>query len=1124
MRFILFLHLVLLIYNTSAQGQNNCMIEDRLEVTSTSLGSPLEGPYLPGEFVTFSYTILNYRTDPVQSGNQCQWLQGVVPVFGNAWSQSSFLSSGRPQTRTRPASFWQWFREDSVRYNFNNPNLNVFSDDVLDRKSLCYTPIENCNGGSSVTSETPLPAGWFVTTDDSRAPCENAGEDPNDSWGIAQACGTNASHGTFTFTLQIRPYDDENEGCLQTGFTDASVSIYTFTDAEVGCFVGENTQCASDAPAQWNAEVRCVPSGNALRYYNQSLPVCDIEEWNDLEFQLGSQPDYQGHKWPGCDAADSLQFPNWFTFVAQEDDIDFNLIVNHCFDDRGVRWAIYEIPCLQAMGRAQGTASPFGLGSPVLDCSSANSATQGQQRISFQGRRGQLYGLLLEGVDNDICTISFDVNHTDQLPNLSDTIIREPDFDATIYGFDRDTVCLGAEDVLFSTDRVDGSCAYQWRLRRNGDPNFNSNFITDEPILKLDFPIRDEYELCVRTTNYCDTSSYVCKTFNVTPGANSFLKKDTICQGSSYTWLDEDGDLIREILPQNEAGLFQFTEFLDNESGCNITANLDLLVQRVNEDDPTVIDTFICFEDAQAQGLYFFCDTLQEPDTIQLQSCVSPTSACDTFFTIRFDVLGGPIDLDTRCGGDGTIVFEWKDPNDSGYSSWSKQLQLFEERENLDWIAEWEIPNGVQQSGKNLEWAVSQEELENGSTNGETTDVILELHVLYKGDVFCSSRVTRTFDLGDHFPQIDRIEGPDDYCLGDAGLSFHASYTDPLNPQHDEPDDQVANQLWTIPQGFSFQSPTNASSDTIRLLAPESDAISNPLVCFSVQTGACQFTALRCKLISRQQVDVDITALDECGQYLFAASLLDDAIARGYSWSIEGGEIFGSNNNSLVRAQAVGSDSARLRVEVESDCAGKGELVIPPTKGAGIISELEESPRSLYRRACLGSTLYVITEPACSYNWGYVDTLFQSFEFPILDESGNPWTEAYFEVPDSVPSSRVYFVERVLDCSSDDCESELIQLRLSASLPCNDLDDNLLYPNPNTGRFSIQTSSLPSGQYRGQVFSIDGRKIFEETFNLSEPTRKRDFNIMTVSGGKYIFVLHGPDGFYWQAPMIIIPH
>lgn len=1107
-------------FATMASAQNSCMVEDRLTVTSTSLGSPHEGPYLPGEFVTFSYTILNYRADPVQSGNQCQWLQGVIPVFGNAWDPSSFFASGRPRARTRPSSIWRWFTEDSVKYNYNNPDLYVFEDNVLGRKSLCYSPFQNCDNGTTAGASTPLPAGWFVTTEDSRAPCEKAGEDPNDSWGIAQACGTNANHGTFTFTLQVKPYDDPETGCLQTGFIDASVAIFTFTDAEIGCFVGENTVCSADAPTQWQAEVRCVPSGDAIRYYNQSFPVCGIQEWESQDFQLGSQPEYEGHSWPGCDLADSLLFPNWFTFVAQEENMDFSLEVTNCFDGNGVRWAIYELPCDQTMGVGQGSASPGNLGPPITGCNSASTDAQGQIPISFSARTGQLYGLLLEGIDNDICSIRFQINHANELPSLSDSTLIEAVFDATEYGFLEDTVCLGAENVIFSTEPLQSSCLYQWRLRRSSDSNFNANFRTDEPILLLDFPIRDQYELCVRTTNYCDTTAFSCTIFEVVPGASSFLTIDTICQGSGYSWFDEEGELIREIPPQNEAGVFSFTEFLDNNSGCNITANLDLLVQRVNEDDPTVVDTFICYEEAQTQGLYFFCDTLQEPDTIDLQACVSPFSSCDTFFTIHFDVLGGPLALDMRCPGDGNIVFEWKDPMDSGYSSWNKQLQLFEEKENLDWIAEWRISGGPQQSLKSRTWTVSQTDLENASSNGQTTDVILDIHVLYKGEIFCTSQVSRVFDLQNNFPSIDRIEGPKEYCLGEIDLAYFARFTNPKQPQHDKPGDAVSNQLWTIPQGFSFQSPTNASSDTIRLLAPDNADVSSPFVCFSVETRECRFTAQNCIPLDRRQVDVEITPLDQCGQYVFAASLSGNASARSYAWSINDGVLVGSNSNPIVFVQSGSLDSSKLSVVVESDCQGVGERSIPPASGSGILTDLEESSRSFYRRSCLGSTLFVLTEPGCAFNWGFVDTVSQNYEYPIVDENGEVWSESYLEVPDSVSASRIYFVERRLNCS-DECESELISFRSSRSVPCDPFEDLILSPNPNQGHFTIRGKSFSSGKYVSKLFSMDGRKVYEQEMNLIDATNKIDLKVYGIFAGSYIFVLRGPGGFSWQSLIIV---
>ncbi len=1116
-----FIILLLGLITAKGTAQDKCLIEDRLTVTSTSLGSPLEGPYLPGEFVTFSYTILNYRTDPVLSGNQCQWLQGIIPVFGNAWSTESFFSNGRPRNRSRPSSNWRWFVEDSVSYNFNNNNLAIFSDDILNRKALCHSPTEDCSQATVISSTDLLPAGWFITTDDSRAPCEKAGEDPNDSWGIPQACRTNASHGSFTFTLQVRPYDDENQGCLQTGYTDASVSVYSFTDAEVGCFVGENSECADDAPAQWSAEVRCVPSGNANRYYNQSFPVCDIESWENLDFQLGSQPEYEGHEWPGCPSADNLLYPNWFTFVAQEDNIDFDILVEDCFDNAGIRYAVYEIPCDKVMGQGQGSANPFALGSPILGCSTAINSTQSSSNISFQATPGQLYGILVEGVDNDICNISFEINHVDELPVLSNLQAAEPTFDATVFGFDRDTVCLGAENVLFSSEELDGACGYQWRLQRE-DQGSSQFFRTDKPQLELNFPERDQFTICVRASNFCDTTSYSCIQFIVFPGANSFLTMDTICQGSAYTWLDEDGNVIREIPPQNDAGLSRFTEFLDNQTGCDITANLDLVVRRVNEDDPSVVDTFSCYENGQNTGLFFFCDTLTEPDTIDLQSCVSPITGCDTFFTIRYNILGGPISIESSCAGEGNIAFEFVDPGTDGNTRWEKQFELFSGNGNLEWNAEWTSSGGGEMQGKNTRWVVSQNELNAWSQNGNTTEISLTIQVLLQGEIYCISTASFLFSLSDNFPGIDSISGPDNYCLGDLDLSFSASYQNPNAPQHDRQSDTINKKLWTIPAGFSFQSPTNASSDTVRLLAPERERMDNPFVCFSVETNECQFVAEKCQPLQRQRVSVSIEPIDDCGQYVFGASLSDSLVVNGFKWSIENGEIFGEKNNPIVFAQSTGSDSAALRLEVESDCLGVGLEKLPPVSGEGIIRDLQDSPQSLYRRDCFGSSLYVITDPSCELKWGFVDTISGEYEFPIREESGNIWSEAYFEVPDSVSSSRIYFIERKVSCSEENCESELIQLRNQPILPCNEEIETILFPNPNFGNFKIRASHFPEGFYTGRLIPMDGRTALQKKMFIPSDTEFIKWTGNSIPAGQYLFELVGSENFRYTAKVIIL--
>ena len=56
-----------------------CNTNKEISVSATSMGSPLSGPYQPGEIVTFCYTI----TDWTQFN--CNYLGGIVPTFGDCW-------------------------------------------------------------------------------------------------------------------------------------------------------------------------------------------------------------------------------------------------------------------------------------------------------------------------------------------------------------------------------------------------------------------------------------------------------------------------------------------------------------------------------------------------------------------------------------------------------------------------------------------------------------------------------------------------------------------------------------------------------------------------------------------------------------------------------------------------------------------------------------------------------------------------------------------------------------------------------------------------------------------------------------------------------------------------------
>ena len=61
-----------------------CNEDDRIFVTSTSLGSPLKGPYKPGEEVRICYELEDWNK------LDCNGFQGLVPTFGPGWDTTSF--------------------------------------------------------------------------------------------------------------------------------------------------------------------------------------------------------------------------------------------------------------------------------------------------------------------------------------------------------------------------------------------------------------------------------------------------------------------------------------------------------------------------------------------------------------------------------------------------------------------------------------------------------------------------------------------------------------------------------------------------------------------------------------------------------------------------------------------------------------------------------------------------------------------------------------------------------------------------------------------------------------------------------------------------------------------------
>ena len=203
--------------------------EGNLEITRPeNPASDPNGPYSPGEKVNFCYSV-DFTTDPIGTGNNCQWIQGIVPSLGGGWDQTvcPINDQGPPGA--------DWFNNNEVSYQISTSifgrSTNCSGDTIL---------ISDISGGLGVG--TPLPGGWYFTSNGGGG-CNNDGN-PNTMWGLQAGCGSTTSI-EFCFDLQAKSITDCSDACV----SDMRVGIFVFADGQTGCW-SQNT-CAADSPVEF---------------------------------------------------------------------------------------------------------------------------------------------------------------------------------------------------------------------------------------------------------------------------------------------------------------------------------------------------------------------------------------------------------------------------------------------------------------------------------------------------------------------------------------------------------------------------------------------------------------------------------------------------------------------------------------------------------------------------------------------------------------------------------------------------------------------------------------------------------------------------------------------------------
>lgn len=271
-----------------------CNTNNTLQVTGTSMGSPITGPYLPGEVVDFCYTINTFTTGLPTDPQGCNYLQGIVPQFGDCWDPVSFDGQGMPTMTLAPitvgvisdnggcggppafqdpwcpcvgdpAGTWSWYPAGSVDYNLNQTNPMGYSagDDVG--------------------------AGWFFTTaySSTTGVCGGGSTDPDFTYGDNDFPFCNDLSGwQVCFQLQVK----DATACA-AGEIDCGVSVKTFADGEIG--VWANIGCTADLPTTAAGALNCTTLPIELgalsgEYVNQESVInwTTISENNVSHFEI----------------------------------------------------------------------------------------------------------------------------------------------------------------------------------------------------------------------------------------------------------------------------------------------------------------------------------------------------------------------------------------------------------------------------------------------------------------------------------------------------------------------------------------------------------------------------------------------------------------------------------------------------------------------------------------------------------------------------------------------------------------------------------------------------------------------------------------------------------------------
>ena len=202
-------------------------------------GEPVTGPFCAGETVHFCYNV-NFIVSPggtvPPNGNNCQWIQGIVPVVYEGWDLVALPLSSQPGPGGAV-----WLNEGVVHYNFAS---TIYSPFFLPDGSLGLSW-----GAGGLAAGGDMPAGWYWSSPGSGPDCTD-GSNPDTAWGLPAGCGS-GQNVNVCFDLKVKEF----ETAAECQMARLRLTMFSFADGETGCWT--NLSCGLSTPFEWQGVAAC---------------------------------------------------------------------------------------------------------------------------------------------------------------------------------------------------------------------------------------------------------------------------------------------------------------------------------------------------------------------------------------------------------------------------------------------------------------------------------------------------------------------------------------------------------------------------------------------------------------------------------------------------------------------------------------------------------------------------------------------------------------------------------------------------------------------------------------------------------------------------------------------------